>query len=433
MRGFERIVYDFVKRDPRLKRVVRDVYQRLCDFVPVRRSQFPASMVVREGFFFGFHDKCPWSADGRYLLAHRFTIPLRMPRGDDSVGIGFFSGDNWQQFTTIGTSKAWNWHQGSMLQWLGSTDSLVYNDYGEGHHVARILDVTGKIQGTLPLPVSAVSPDGSKAASYDFARLRVSPYAYSYANGEDDEEGKLVPTAHGLSLLDVSSGTSRLLLSVADVASMEPEASMQGAFHYFTHCQFSPSGRRLKFFHRWLEKGYLRWTRLVGCDLLTGKIWLSPTSGMVSHVAWRDDDHLLAYAYAQPRASAAGYYLFKFGSDKIERVGEHAFTSDGHPSYSADRRWILTDTYPDRFRASHLVLYDTCSKVAYDVAKFHSPRRYAGRTEKDIIRCDLHPRWNRDSTFVCVDSVHTGIRALCTVPVWDLVCNNQELAKEWRR
>jgi len=419
MNRLERLVYDSVKRDPRVKRVIRDTYQRVCDLVPVPRQQLPAGTVVREGFFFGFHDKCPWSATDEYLLAHRVLIPLRMPGPDDVVGVGFFSGEDWLQFTPLATTRAWNWHQGAMLQWVGKSAYVLFNDYDGKRHLARVVDLRGRVQAVLPVPIAALSPDGRRGVSYDFARLRGSPYAYAYANGEDPEQDKLVATSHGLSLVDVQSGVQQLLFSVADIAQIQPEPSMRGAFHYFTHCQFSPSGARVKFFHRWLQNGYVRWTRMVGYDLQSGDLWVAPTSGMVSHVAWRDDDYILAYA--RTRELDDGYYLFRYGTDDFEPVARTTLTSDGHPSFSRDGRWILTDTYPDRWRARHLILYDTQTNKRLEVGSFYSPRAYVGRTLRDILSCDLHPRWNRANTVASVDSAHTGTRSLCTVPVRHLL------------
>jgi hypothetical protein len=263
-----------------------------------------------------------------------------------------------------------------------------------------------------------MSPDGSRALSYSFSRLRRAPYAYAYANGKDPELDHLVASSHGLHLVDISSGEVELLFTVADIAGLDPQPSMKGAFHYFTHCQFSPSGTRFSFFHRWIEKGYLRWTRMISCDLDGGNVHIFPTLGMVSHVAWRDKKHVLAYA--RTREFGDKYYLFRDQSPVFIVIGQESFNSDGHPSFSKDGQWIVTDTYPDRFRIRHLILYNLEEKKRYDLAKLYSPREYVGATFRDMVSCDLHPRWNRASTMICFDSAHTGQRALCTIEVGDL-------------
>jgi hypothetical protein len=57
--------YDLVKANPRLKVQIRNVYQRLFDLVPAKRMATAYEIEARRGFFFGFHDKCPWSVDDK--------------------------------------------------------------------------------------------------------------------------------------------------------------------------------------------------------------------------------------------------------------------------------------------------------------------------------------------------------------------------------
>jgi len=138
----------------------------------------------------------------------------------------------------------------------------------------------------------------------------------------------------------------------------------------------------------------------------------------VSHVAWKDDRRVLAYARVREKEDR--YLLFEDGSEDFAVVGENCFNSDGHPSFSPNRRWILTDTYPDRFRLCFLVLYDTQTDRRYNLAKLRSPRAFAAPRFETNWNCDLHPRWNRTGDVVCFDSAHTGRRGLCTMRVGNL-------------
>jgi hypothetical protein len=420
----ESLVYNQIKTKPFLKDRVRDIYQRLWDVLPVKRTVSAYDIETREGFFFGFHDKCPWSGDGTMLLAHRFNIPLRMPKADDMVEVGYFRGPEYMSFTSIGTTYAWNWHQGAMLQWVGESLNIVFNDFDGQKHVARIVDYEGNAVTTLPLPVAAVSLDGHLALSYSFARLRGTPFGYAYANGKDKEADRLIPSKDGLYLINIASGKINLLFTIADIVAYQPTASMQGAFHYFSHCQFSPSGKRFKFFHRWAKPNGSNGTRMISSDLEGKNIFIFPTARMVSHVAWHDDEHIVAYA----RTNEFGdkYYRFQDRGDNFSIIGEDAFHSDGHPSFSKDGRWMLTDTYPDRFRRRYLILYDMKRQKRYNLATLYSPKQYVGDLAVGAIRCDLHPRWSRDNTMICFDSAHSGKRALCTIALGNLVSDGGE-------
>jgi Tol biopolymer transport system component len=123
----------------------------------------------------------------------------------------------------------------------------------------------------------------------------------------------------------------------------------------------------------------------------------------VSHYNWLDDEHILAYG----RHGVAGehYYLCKDKTDEVAIVGDQILTEDGHPSYSPDRRWVLTDTYPDSRRFRFLHLFDSLRSRRYDIGRFFVPFLFDNE-----VRCDLHPRWSHDGQKICFDSVHEGRR-----------------------
>jgi hypothetical protein len=418
MNRVELAVYNLVKRNPSLKMGVRNIYQRVCDFVPVKEADSRYQIDVREGFYFGFHDKSPWSMDNKKLLANRILAPLRMPLPTDELEVGYFANENYSEFVPISRTRAWNWQQGCMLQWVGATDSFVFNDFDRNSYVAKIYNTSGKLKSTLPFPVGAVSVDGRWGLSYSFERCKVYSPGYGYANGTDPEIGVERPVTHGLQLVNLASGQARHLFSVKEIAALQPDASMEDAFHYLTHCQFAPSSRRFVFFHRWIRDfNYLR-TRMISCDLSGNDLFIFPTNGMVSHVAWKDDRQILAYARIEEKGDC--YILFEDENDDFAVIGEKHFNSDGHPSFSPDRRWILTDTYPDRLRICYLILYDTQTDRRHNLAKLKSSRAFASPRFETNWHCDLHPRWNRTGDVVCFDSTHTGRRALCTMRLGDL-------------
>ena len=418
MNRVELAVYNLVKRNPRLKMGVRNAYQRVCDVFPIKSAVSAYPITVREGYFFGFHDKCPWSPDNTMLLANQCDIPPRMPRANDYVTVGYFTGNNFEDYQAVAQTNAWNWQQGCMLQWIGRTSSVIFNDFDGDRHVARIYDCGGKLIRTLPVPIAALSSNGDYALSYSFERCHVYAPGYGYVHGKDTEQGTERPGTHGIQVVELSSGRAKQLFSVKDVASFQPDQSMEGAFHYVSHCQFNVSGNRFVFFHRWFKDFNFLCTRMISCDLEGNDLFVFPTDGMVSHVAWRDDSHVLAYS--RVRGVGDRYVLFEDKTGSYAVLGESSFNSDGHPSFSPNRRWILTDTYPDRFRVSNLILYDTQTDRRFDLARLRSPREFASPNLQSTWPCDLHPRWNRSGASICFDSAHTGRRALCTIRLADL-------------
>ena len=135
---------------------------------------------------------------------------------------------------------------------------------------------------------------------------------------------------------------------------------------------------------------------------------------MVSHFIWRDPEHILAWS-REPKTGNR-FHLYTDRSEEVEVVGEGILTSDGHCSYSPDKRWILTDTYPDRERFRTLILYHVAERRRVDIGRFFAPKELDGE-----IRCDLHPRWSRDGRWVCIDSVHEGSRQVYVMDVSPIV------------
>ncbi len=417
MNPIEAVVYNIVKRNPNLKLKIRNAYQRACAFVPTRKVESPYEITVREGYWFGFHDKCPWSSDGSMLLANKLDVPLRMPLPHDYVEVGFFSGENQTEFHPVAKTRSWNYQQGCMLQWIGSSRLLVFNDYDGCSNVSRIYDPDAGLIRTLPEPVGAVSPDGQWAVSYSFERSDKYFRGYGYVNGIDPELHVQKPVNHGITRLNMGTGEAKLLLSVKDVTEISPESSMDDSFHWLTHCQFSPSSKRFVFFHRWTRNLNALSTRMISCDLEGANVNVFPTTGMVSHVAWRDGGRILAYCRVR---EGDRYALFEDCSQKYVVLGEGIFDRDGHPSFSPDGRWVITDTYPDRFRISTLILFDCLERKRYEIARLKTPPEYGELRLGENLRCDLHPRWNRTGSSVCFDSAHTGRRSLCSIDLGDI-------------
>jgi Tol biopolymer transport system component len=190
---------------------------------------------------------------------------------------------------------------------------------------------------------------------------------------------------------------------------------MRDGKHFLSHTVFSPNSRRFVFLHRWIHDDVTkRWSRMVSSDLEGKEIRVYPTAGMASHIGWRDANHVIAYC----RVPDAGDQYVVFDDrepSNFEVVGEGQFRSDGHPSFESSGRWMVTDSYPDRRRRQNLMLFDTERERRYDLAHLPSARRYQTPQPDMHWACDLHPRWSRDGSRICFDSVHTGTRALCTI------------------
>ena len=367
--------------------------------------------------FFGYYDKFPWDLTGRYLLGLETTFMDRPPAPDDVAVVGMVDlaeGNRWQP---LAETKAWNWQQGTMLQWLPTAPDreIIHNSREADRFVSVVRDVfTGEAR-TLPRPVYAVSRDGRQAVTLNFSRVADTRPGYGYVGLPDPSVDNLCPDDDGIYWMDIETGESRLIISLEQIVDIGRDSSMDGAKHWFNHLQFNHDGSRFLFLHRWKQSDRGRWTRLFTANPDGSDICCVSDHEMTSHFDWRNSTQILAWA----RRHGIGdrYFLFTDRSEQVDIIGEGALTCDGHCSYSPDGRWMLTDTYPDASDSKRtLILYRLEDGHRVDVGRYYSLPEIAGE-----IRCDLHPRWGRDGRQVCFDSVHEGHRQIYTIDVSSIV------------
>lgn len=413
MNKIEKIVYDLVKSNPQLKSSIRNVYQGIFDLLPDKENWSINEIIEKKGYFFGFHDKTPFSFDEKYVLANKLELPLRMPKAEDELTVGYWNAD-FSKYTESAKTNAWNYHKGCRLQWLGdNSQSFIFNSIINGKLGASIYSIDSKEIQTIDYPIDTVSHNGKYATSFSYERLnRYMPgYGYCYQDEPYFEENESEHT--GLFLIDIANNTRKLLISLKELAAIQPDETMRNAHHYVTHTEFSPDDERVAFLHRWTyEDPDKRYTRLVTCKLDGSDIHVSATSGMVSHYDWDKEHGILAYCQVN---GVDGHYIFKdYKMKEAQRVAPD-LNSDGHQSYVHGTDNFVTDTYPDKRRHAKLYLCDTSGKNSTLIADLKSPKMFQSPDVYTHWACDLHPRVSPSGKYVCFDSAHDGERSLCVM------------------
>lgn len=411
MNKIESFVYHIVKNNYILKNLLRNIYQGIYDLLPDYDSWFLNEPIVREGFFYGFHDTTPFSRDNSLLLSNRLTIPLRMPTANDVLEVGLLTGNNYEEWRKIGETTAWNYHKGCRLQWLDDR-RCIFNIVDDYKLKSKIFDIINKDETIINWPIDTASHDRRWATSFSYGRLQQNMPGYGYA--VSDEEAHLesdVTEDTGLYLIDLEKNQRELLLNLKQIAAFEPADGMERTMHFVTHTEFSADDRYIAFLHRWYRGTYRR-TRLVVYDRKTGRMHISPTTGMVSHYAWSNKNGIIAYC----RMENIDSHVYFAGPEMKEwkRCGYPLLNSDGHHHFIDDNSFIV-DTYPDRRRHVKLYKVNIITDETTLIADVKSPKLFVSPDEQHHWKCDLHPRCSTDGTLVSFDSVHTGKRALCVM------------------
>ena len=367
--------------------------------------------------FFGYYDKPCWNQSGRYILAQESTFADRDPSGSDPLVIGIIARAEGNRFVPLSQTRAWNWQQGCLLRWMPPEQEHVfmYNDFRQGRYACVSYDLRTKQKREWPWPVYDITADGTMGVTGNFARVNTTRPGYGYACMPDPFAQETSPAGDGLYKLDLVGGGQRLIFSLADALEVGRVRPEKGHKAWFNHMTYNPSGTRMLVFHRWAPHavpGHVGFkSRLLTLNA-DGSKAVAPLEGMkISHYSWLDYERILIWLEC-PERDIFGYYLVHDPSGEMTPVGRGLFESDGHCNLSPDKRWMLTDRYPQDNPQQPLILYEMATNRRIDIGSFRS------MTDMNTsFRCDLHTRWNSRGTQVCFDSTHEGTRQMYVIDV----------------
>jgi hypothetical protein len=394
--------------------------------------------------FFGFYDLCPWSPDDQNLVMLRCAPDLQeMPSGH-SADVCTWNMEN-GTVCQVGETTGWNWQHGARTMWL-SDGNILFNDLEQGRQVSRLVSQSGRSLRSYDMSVSALHPEEHYAVSSNYERLALRYSTYGYLGAQNDHIG-MGPDDDGLWKLELHSGRVSLLLSYSELCSSIGEQYSDSMF--VTHPVFSPTGKRIAFFLIGGLASNPEFMRLLVLDTQAGSVAVIAQE-KASHPAWIDDDQIWAWTressavrvlarsgiLSSPRAAllrraakwiigrrrgallSEGFYLFDLASGGKRRVAPDLLTEDGHFSrHPKLPHIVLGDTYPDEDDVLWLFLFSINEDVRVDIAGVNH-----GVVSSDPrLRCDLHPRWNRAGSQVCVDFSEQGTRGIAVFDARDAV------------
>ena len=354
----------------------------------------------------GYYDHDLFDLSNRFVVAHEVDFEGRTPKPDDVIRVGMIDLQDNDRWIELGSTKAWNWQQGSQLQWVPGTEStVVWNDRENDRFVARLLDVKGKNIVTIDNPIYAMTPDGKWGFYPDFLRLNLMRPGYGYCGIDDPRADVPAPDDTGIWRVELATGKAELIVPFSALAAMVPADGgfSKGAKHWFNVILVAPGGKRLLFLHRWHGEAEGRgWsTRLITANIDGSDLFILNPHRMTSHLVWRDANHVLAWARHPSHGDR--FYVFTDKTGDVEPIGGSAMNQDGHCTYvpQTSNDWILYDSYPDKDRNQNPTMYHIPGDKIVPLGHFFAPKEYAGEW-----RCDIHPNADRSGKFVTIDSVH---------------------------
>lgn len=420
MNKIEEIVYHALYKHPALKLFVRNVYQGIFDMMPRKANFISGKSRIKEGYFFGFHDVCPFDSKETKVLANKLSFDLRMPKKGDSIKVGYFEFNNGVlgDFKELSTSTAWNYHKGCRLQWIDD-NQIIFNTALNDKLVAKIIDVNNGEERIVNRPIDTVynSDNECIAATFSYGRLQLCMPGYHYPYDDESYKNVKYPSETGLFLVDLNSNKTELLVNLDYLAKNFCDDNPDLYYHYVTHTEFSKDGRYISFLYRRMIDGgdiNRRITKILVYDRELKKVIELPTQVSGSHYVWNNKNQIIASCIINNKSCHVLYDMNNINNYKL--ISPSILNQDGHQTFINDSVFI-TDTYPDKWRQCQLYIADINENSVKKILSVNSPKKFMSKTVYNYTDCDLHPRVSPSGKYVCCDTVHTGFRSLFVMKI----------------
>ena len=405
----ERKIALYFSKYPLIKEIAKRFYQLISYFLNKAGDKPPftciytckkVSNVTLESFF-GYYDKSPSNNSNTKVIFHSSQYPTsKIPAINKPVTI-CLKDIKTDQTLVVEKTSAYNWQQGSRLQWLDD-DRFIFNyfDFTGQKYVSKLYSVMNENSIVIPYPVYDCF--NNTAISIDFERLYQLNPDYGYKPFTPKKITFNI-TNDGVFLIDLLNGNIKLLLSYSDVLDTHSKPTMKNAIHKINHLMFSPDGCSFVFLHRWYHNK-MKYDALMYYNLKSGKCTCLSDDDMVSHCCWKDNHTLICWLRKKHEGDKY-YFVSTNDNSRTEIDCKINLFGDGHPTVSMNL--LLFDSYPDKARMKKLNIYNMENRQLIDIGLFFEPLKYYG-----VTRCDLHPKWSKNGKTIFVDSVHEGKRQL---------------------
>ena len=406
----ERYLSGLLSKTPKLKMVLKRWYQKINYLIYRKSTQIEVFLedislnkisVSGKESFFGYYDKSPLNRSNQWVLFHDvdFVNTKSLPKPDNPVNIVGFNLIT-KQYKKFAVSYAYNWQQGTRLQWLDN-DHFIFNNYcsNSDSYCSQLFSVNSDDPlKTLSFPI--VDCYNNIALTLSYPRLNILRPDYGYRNhlvecNINNLDGD------GVFICDIKKNTQELLISFSKLMAICGTDKIEKVSHKVNHIMINPNGSHFVFLYRFFINN-IKHDRLIVSNIDGTQIDCL-AKGMISHYCWDSTESLIAYMHG---SQGNGYYKLDIRKNLIQRLpSELQVFGDGHPSIYKNK--LIFDTYPNKARYKKLYQYDFKQNKLTCLLEAAESLDYYGET-----RCDFHPRFSMDGSIIFFDSVHENRRHL---------------------
>ncbi len=140
-----------------------------------------------EHWFFAYYDNQAFSRDDRRHLGHRVPFCDRLQAAADEAELGVIDLESAAAPRIFARTKAWNFQQGAMLQWVGERRNTVFYNVATatGEYRGVVHDLGRNRCRELPMALADLSIDGRHGLAINFDRVFDFRPGYGYCQKRD--------------------------------------------------------------------------------------------------------------------------------------------------------------------------------------------------------------------------------------------------------
>lgn len=432
--------------------MVKIIYDKYIDLMFETKSE--------ESEWFGYYNYDVLNYNQSRMLCNKAKFDGRSITESDTIDLGWYdlSTNEWHY---IANSDSFNWQQGAMLQWLpgkGNENKVIYNYSDKCKYKSKIVDVDKNESNEFDFPIYCITPSGEYGITLNYERSYWCR-AYHYQPIKNKKYDVQIADDDGIFRLDLKHNKVDRIVSIHDVIKIDSDKDFKIAKHWFEHIMLNPSGTKFAFLHRYTYgEGYGTRICIADIDGKNLKIVEGWRTKEWSHLGWKDDTTFAIYTVTKTALQAAynkqmqmddsrrniqtiikpmlrklapefikrrlrhndkRYEVYSLKNDKYELIDLYEgdlLDIDGHPSFTKDGKYMITDSYPDKEGNQRLLIMNCNNKRKVLLAKLGAP------LSGNPASCDLHPKLCSNNDYVVVDSAYSGKHCMMLFKInWEAV------------
>lgn len=389
-----------------------------------------------------FFDTSPFSPSGRYVALFRMPFEDHLPQPGDSGEIVLVDLQEGSE-KVVATSYGWEHQMGANINWGKDDNQIIYNDVDTKTWKAfaiRLNPHTGE-KVKLDYGVYHVSPDGLEACTGNpVCKWRTQPGYGVIVPEEHSPVVDILSETEGLFVTDTQSGKGKLLLSMKQIFEKCFNEHYLNRYKdgecYLFHSKYSPSGTKIMFTTRWIDKIHNGHKNAIAKNLVKFNVFTCNKDGSNlqltiaqehwvnggHHTNWHPSEEYLTMNIKKDWDDMR-FSIASLDGKRVFRVF-HDVIGSGHPTFHPNGKFILTDTYVSESLAYGdgtipirvVYLKDGTEEAIVRINTF-SPHQKMNT----VLRVDPHPAWDNTNRYVAINAYIDGTRRVFVLDMHEYV------------